>query len=63
MGGDSRNVSMGRRFLIVPTSQHDTQMGLQAILSLPEYYEKEDAEECIMYAELILERVKEFIGK
>jgi len=28
-----------------------------------EYYEKEDAEECIMYAELILERVKEFIGK
>lgn len=28
-----------------------------------EYYEKEDAEECIMCAELILERVKEFIGK
>ena len=28
-----------------------------------EYYEKEDAEECIRYAELILEGVKEFIGK
>ena len=28
-----------------------------------EYYEKEDAEECITYAGSILERVKEFIGK
>ena len=28
-----------------------------------EYYEKEDAEECITYAGSILEKVKEFIGK
>ncbi|KAF5425196.1 HEPN domain-containing protein [Candidatus Methanomarinus sp.] len=28
-----------------------------------EYYEKEDVEECIMYAGSISERVKEFIGK
>lgn len=37
--------------------------GIAGDLAPFEYYEKEDAEECIKYAELILEEVKKFIKK
>ena len=37
--------------------------GIAGDLTPFEYYEQEDAKECVRYAELILEKVKEFTGK